>query len=247
MAVESHAVTPEQHAAMKAGTVPYTPGGEPVKPESDTEETPEVEPETTEAAATDATEATPADAAEKAKETVEAAGLDYGKLYSEFNDNGALSDDSRKAVLDALPGLPPEILDTYLLGLNAMRSQAETEAFALVGGKENYATLTEWAAENLSAAEIEEYNGAMDRGGEAVKFAIQGLHARMQGGSKAPAREPSLVHNASRTSGEPLIKSRREFVDKYVKDPRWERDAGFRASAEELLARSMQHPDYRKW
>lgn len=244
MAVESYQVTPEHHEAAKAGTEPYVPGEEQSSTEESGIEQASAPEETPEAPA----EQTPEQAAEDAQKTAESLGLDYGKLYQEFTEKGELGEQSVKAIKDALPGLPDEVLATYLSGLKALQAQAEQAAFQLVGGQEQYQTLVQWGAENLSEGEIAEYNAALDRGGDAAKFAIQGLHARMQGKSTAPRpSEPSLVHQGQRTAGEPLIKSRREFVDKYIRDPRWEKDAAFRANAEELLNRSMQSPDYRKY
>ena len=61
----------------------------------------------------------------EAKEVVEAAGLDFSNLYTEFQTNGALSEASYKALAEK--GIPEDVVNAYIEGQAAKRSLVEMQ------------------------------------------------------------------------------------------------------------------------
>jgi hypothetical protein len=248
MAVESHSVTPEVHAAAAAGTAPYPGQTEPKAPEAPAEGT-EVKPEGTSETTSEQEETataegtTPDDAAEAVQEAAEAAGLDYEGLYSEFSTNGALSEESIASIKESLPGVTDEMLAVHLMGLQALANAAIQQGHSLVGGTENYAAMTAWAAKSLPKAEVAAFNSALQAGEDSAKLAITGLYARFSGGQ---GTEPSLVHTARKADGVPPIRSRQDLM-LLQRDPRYAKDASYRQSVDsqvEIAIRSGQYKTY---
>lgn len=169
----------------------------------------------------------------------------------EFMEHGALSEESQKDVLESVfkDDVPEEMkleyMKTFTAGLDALRTAAANEQFAIVGGVDQYQDMLEWGAKNLSAEEIEVFDAevtADDMGKRAA--AIKGLYARMQlatGGK--PDFEPDLSHSAGRHGGEPIIGSRQELMqiqrtDRYKKDP------AYRELVARQLKQSMETGNY---
>lgn len=107
------------------------------------------------------------------------------KFTEEMTKDGKLSDTSYADLAKA--GYPKEIVDVYLKGLGADAAVAQGVLAAAendriitsVGGPEKFEQMTNWAAANMSKAELDEYNSAVSSGNVArAELAIRGMQQK---------------------------------------------------------------------
>ncbi|HEY0623173.1 capsid assembly protein [Sphingomonas sp.] len=152
----------------------------------------------------------------------------------EFATNKAVSDET-VASLEAA-GIPKEIFDVYLAGVQALSQQQTAQMFEYVGGEATYNEMTAWAAQNLSDAEIEAFNTAIDNP-QLRETAVKGLYARF--GAKRPAEGKLVTPNdGGATSGD--VYNTREELIRDQRDPRYQTDATFRQGVMDKLKRSQR-------
>jgi len=110
--------------------------------------------------------------------------VDSGANFSEgLNDlvnkalEGTLSDEQRQMLEDQGLGQHFEMI---VNGHKAVVAKNDAEIVGVVGGKEAYAELQEWALSNLDDSEIESFNMAVIESGNIglAKLAVEGLQAR---------------------------------------------------------------------
>jgi hypothetical protein len=166
------------------------------------------------------------------EQAVEDAGLNLTDLTSEFEQTGQLSEDSYEKLVKA--GISRDYVDAYIRGQEALIAQYQGEVFGVVGGKDAYTSMIQWAAQNLGADEIEAFNATVNSGNlEQAKLAVKGLHARF---SSTEGSEPRLVTGQAGPS-EGVFRSTSELVAA-MGDPRYKSDPAYRADVENKLARS---------
>jgi uncharacterized protein (DUF1330 family) len=105
-----------------------------------------------------------------------------------------------------------------------------------MGGRDNYAALTEWAQENLNDTDIEAYDDIVTSGTmEQAKMAVQGMYARfLSGGGKAP----NLTQGS--TSGDSVKPfGSAAQVTEAMRDPRYKNDPAYRESVSKRIAVSQ--------
>tara|TARA_R100001086_G_scaffold243170_1_gene171731 strand:- start:1189 stop:2031 length:843 start_codon:yes stop_codon:yes gene_type:complete len=169
----------------------------------------------------------------EAREAVEAAGLDFDALRSEFDETQDLSEESR-AKLEAA-GIPKEYVDNYLAGVKAQTSLYEGSVKQIAGGEEGYSNLLAWGEANLSDEEIETFDAAVNSGNLSVaKTAVEGLQARMK---LAQGDAPTRQVEGKSTSGSDVYESYAQ-MEADMNDPRYETDEAFRKKVYDKLARS---------
>lgn len=167
------------------------------------------------------------------REELESRGLDFDSFADEFEGNGELSDASYEALAQA--GIPQEIVDQYLSGLQAEAQMIQQQAFGLAGGEQGYAEMTQWAAENLPDSEIDAFNEAVNSGDwSTVQFAIKGLAAQYR---SEVGTEPSMVQGSTAGSAGGVFSSVAELTAA-MRDPRYETDPAYRRNVSEKLSRS---------
>jgi len=171
------------------------------------------------------------------------AGIEMEPLSAEFAKDGKLSDASYAAL--AAKGFTKELVDATIRGMQSSQvvEQAEADALAaadmkavkaLAGGDEGYATLTKWAAANLSKEEIADYDAVMNGGDvRAIKFAVQALKARNEAET---GKEPEELAGGSKP-GEDVYRSMAEMKRDMAK-PEYKTDPAFRAQVDAKLRRS---------
>lgn len=133
----------------------------------------------------------------------EEAGIDLGawdKAVKRGDDTAEL-----RQKLSAQTGIPAQLIEQYEAAFRPGANNPETpdssaqgltdsdvsELKALVGGDEEFDRLSQWAVANLDAAELAEYNAAVDSGNKsAVRFALRSLQLRA---SQGQAGEPELI------------------------------------------------------
>lgn len=117
--------------------------------------------------------------AEEAAAAAKAAGVNFEELSASYAENGQLSDAEYKKLADG--GIPKAMVDAYIAGVEAQNAQYEAKVFEAAGGEEAYDKLTDWGAQNLTDAEIEAFDSAVNSGNMGqVAAAVNGLKARMQ-------------------------------------------------------------------
>ena len=202
------------------------------------EKTPETEEEAPEGQE-EAPEEAPEEEAPAEEESEIAKSLrDFSKEYEE---NGSLSEET----IEALGEMDSKQLVKEYLRLyqeNAAETQkaqqAQVDEAAIlqsVGGVEAYQELVGWAAENLAAEEINDFNGVVNSGNPvAIKFAVEALKSRRQSvdGYEAPlvtGRKASVAKDRFRSNAE---------LSRAIADPRYQTDPAYRQDVADKLARS---------
>jgi len=167
------------------------------------------------------------------QQAVEAAGVDFNSLQSEYNEQGGLSDDAYAKLADA--GFPQDLVNSWIKGQEALSNDYQNSVHNLVGGKESYGEMIGWASENLSEAEIASYDKAVDSGDIGmVQLAVDGLRSRYQ---TAEGSDPALIAGQSAPSTGGNYGSWAE-VTTAMRDPRYARDPAYRQSVATKLERS---------
>jgi hypothetical protein len=169
-----------------------------------------------------------------AREAAENAGLNFDDLSAKYWDKGTL-DDSDYAALEK-SGIPKNIVDQFIAGQEAILNTTRAEVFNSVGGEQTYFAMTEWAAENMSEAEIETFNRAVNSGDKNMAMlAVKGLQAQF---SAAEGFEPKRsVSGATAKASANVYRSIAE-LEKDMGDARYRNDPAFRRDVEQKLARS---------
>jgi len=168
-----------------------------------------------------------------AEKAVESAGLDMASLNKEYADEGKLGEESYEKLEKA--GISKEVVDQFIAGQQAIADKTAGEIRSLVGGNDNYAMLVTWAKDNLSEAETNAYNTAVNsRDIETVKLAVTGLNSRYQ---TAEGKEPSLVKGTASATGEAGFESWAQ-VTKAMADERYSKDPAYQAEVKTKIANS---------
>lgn len=172
---------------------------------------------------------------------LEEAGIDFVDMNDRFQKEGSLADEDYDALQEA--GFSRDMVDSYLAGIQVRQSQDNALALQQVnqlksefGGDQGYQQMIEWAAQNLSAEEIEGFDQIVTQNTSigAVRMAIAGLHARY---TAAEGREPRLLGGRAPSQGNDKFESTAQVVEA-MKDPRYASDPAYRKKVEQKLARS---------
>jgi hypothetical protein len=170
------------------------------------------------------------DIAEKA---VESAGLNMENLSNEYAEKGELDAKSYEALEKA--GIPKDYVDQFIEGQKAIGEKQTNTVKELVGGNDAYSEMANWAADNLTDAEKNAYNTAVNsKDLETAKLAVVGLKAKFE---KANGSEPSLLEGQSAPSGEAGYKSWAE-VTRAMSDDRYQKDPAYQAAVKDKLSKS---------
>jgi hypothetical protein len=161
---------------------------------------------------------------EEAKETLEKAGIDYTKLQAEYDEGGALSEESYKA-LEAV-GFPKDVVDNYVAGQEALAELRILQAAEVVGGKEQLSQMQSWAAKALSPADIEAYNTATMGSKAEMLQAIEGLKSRFEANY---GRQPGLLGGSPAGSAGSMGYASRAEMTTDMRNPSYAKDPAFRA------------------
>ena len=170
-----------------------------------------------------------------AEKAVDEAGLDMDALSKEYSESGELSKESLEALSKV--GITEDMVQSYITGQEAQAAAAQKELLEPIGGDiEAYNKLTAWAGDNLSDAEVDEFNSVLETGNSsAVKMAIRDLSAKYEGvNGTEPGRQLSGKPN---TSGAAVYESTADLM-KDMQNPEYAKNPAFRAKVEAKLGRS---------
>jgi hypothetical protein len=153
---------------------------------------------------------------------------------SEWAEKGELSE----ATYDSLAqsGISKDMVDMYISGMQAQVGSEEAALKNLIGGDENYNRMSEWAVNNLSIEEQQEFDEVVTSGSSsAAKLAIQGLYSRFSNESGSFA--PLLGGKTSDGSASETFRSTAQ-VKEAMSDPRYQSDPAYRNRVAERLRHS---------
>lgn len=173
---------------------------------------------------------------QQARELVSSKGIDFDALTQEYTALGGLSPKSYEALAKA--GIPQETVDAYVQGQFALAEKFQGEAMDMVGGREAYNEMADWARTNMTPGQLQAYNNAVaSRDPDVIKFAVGALKAQYESANGySPKRQLMGSTNSSGETVKPFM-SRAQYVDA-IKDARYERDPAYRAEVVERLQRS---------
>jgi hypothetical protein len=155
------------------------------------------------------------------------------KYTEEFNKSGDLSDDSIKAI--AAMGIPEQIVRAYVDGQKSVVESNVNAVFGLAGGQEKYQQLVSWAGENIPEDEVDAFNSVIESGNmNTIRLAVQGLRARYD---QANGQSGRLIQGETTGPSGNAFRSIAEIVEA-MKDPRYSKDAAYRADVEKRVALS---------
>lgn len=166
---------------------------------------------------------------DEAAKAVEAAGLDYSKLQTEW-ENGGLTEESYQALEKV--GFSKEIVDQHIAGQEALAALHVMQAEEAAGGKEQLNAMQVWAKTSMSDAEIAAYNNAVMGNKEEMTQAILGLRSRYEA---EYGRAPGLLGGRNADSAPAGYASRAEMTAE-MRDPRYSKDPAFRAKVSAKVA-----------
>jgi hypothetical protein len=179
---------------------------------------------------------------EAAKQAVENAGLDWGKLETKLAETGSLEDSDIEALVKG--GVPKSIVDNYLTLIKNESARQTEQAHAHVGGEEKMTEMLGWAAKNLSAAEIAQYNKMLATR-DGWKPALDVISAKMAAASKT-AGEPNLrTPSGGNPPGGEGYRSRADMM-KDMSSPEYQTNPGFRAQVAQRMSVSTFDLDNRR-
>lgn len=159
-------------------------------------------------------------------EAAQKAGIDVNALAKEYAEKGELSAETLKALNDK--GFDKAAVDGYIAGQKAIADQQIAALETIAGGKEQLKSTLEWAKANLTEAERNGYDAALDSGNlDLVKLAMQGVAAKY---AAANGSDPKLIDGGElSTSGDaPGYTSQAEIVAA-MSDPRYRTDPAYQA------------------
>jgi hypothetical protein len=170
-------------------------------------------------------------AAEEAVEKAE--GVDMDSLSKEYFEKGDLAAESYEALEKA--GIPRQMVEEYIQGQEARANQYQDQALQEVGGEEEFAKISEWAASNLSGEQIERYNSAVGSDDPArMQEAVKALAFEY---GRARPSEPGLLGGGNNHSAGDRFDSVAQLTEA-MSDPRYQNDPAFRKEVEQKLSRS---------
>lgn len=185
---------------------------------------------------------------EESEETEAAEGVmftpeQFQGYYDEYVQSGDLGEESRTTILAKLEdaGLPGELLDDYLAGIQARLVAGEQAAYNLVGGQEQYNEMVAWARETLTPQQAEAFDVAVTNP-QTAELAIKGLYADFK--ASGAATTSFRAQGGTTQKGLAPIRSRAELAE-IVGTDRYKTDPAYRAEVEQRLAASRKSGQYR--
>ena len=155
------------------------------------------------------------------------------KFYSEFQQNGSLSEKSYKELNKM--GLDKSLVDGYIAGQQAIANAEVKIIHDTVGGADNYSKVIEYAQTNLTEAEQKAFNDTLDNGSiEQVKFAVQAIANRAGVSGDQPIQ---MINGDTNEVSSEVFESVAQ-VTEAMNDPRYANDPAFRKQVERKLAKS---------
>lgn len=162
----------------------------------------------------------------------------FSAYFKEFEDTGAVSEDSLKKLSDL--GISKQMVDAYVKGVTstdtAAVNAAEAEVLAEVGGREKFEVVAEWAKTAADPAIVAAFNEASKTGKVVeAKLALAAIQAAY---IKANGKAPSVrVNGTTSTISSDVYGSDAQF-NSDIQNPLYKSDPAFREQVQAKLKRS---------
>ena len=172
------------------------------------------------------------------KDDLKTKGVDFETAVSEYNEKGVLSD----ATMDALAkaGYPKAVVEGFIESRQILENQYTSAVYEAAGGEAEYSRMTQWAAANLSKADIEAFNSAIDSGNlGTVKLIMGGMRSAMGEAltQKHGTSNPSVMGGPATTNPTGGFADKAEMV-KAMSDKRYCRDPQYTKLVESRMAKT---------
>lgn len=175
---------------------------------------------------------------EEVKEIQEIKQEDFNKYFQEFQEKKNLSEETYKE-LSTKHNLPKEIVDAYIKGqeliINEENRKAEEEVLSVIGGRDNYNELVNWAVKNLSEQEINEFNELVSLDIKTSKLAIQNLYYKFN--SNNNTNKNKLINGENNISVSERYRTMEEYVSE-LKNPKYQYDKAYKQNVMRKLKNS---------
>ena len=181
---------------------------------------------------------------EETKEDSPALAL-VNEAAAEYWDNDKTLSDDTMAKLGEMSG--SDLLAAYLQAqeANPMDQAPEvsdltttdiSDIRAVAGGEKEYATMVQWAADNMDRADVESFDSLLASGNVgAIKLAVSGIKAKYD---NVNGYEGTMLSGKPPTTSKDVFRSQAELVNA-MSDPRYEKDPAYRQDLIEKLDRSQ--------
>jgi hypothetical protein len=156
------------------------------------------------------------------------------KASQEFTESGELSEQTFADLEKA--GISKEMVETYIQGQQAISEASASQIQDAIGGKENFAAMSDWAGKNLTEGELQGYNAIVETGTvDQARVAVKGMYAQfVSEGGKSPTLNQG---STSGIGGAKSFGSAAAMVEA-MSDPRYKNDPAYRTKVEKQLAAS---------
>jgi hypothetical protein len=157
---------------------------------------------------------------------------EFDAYNDEYNEKGGLQDTTYAAL--EKKGISRDLVDNYIQGQNSLNEAHQSGLLNLVGGEANYDAMTEWASENIEAAELDAYNEAITGEIATASLAIKGLWSQFTN-TTGEASAPQLIQGGKAPSVGGYGSTYEMKQD--MKDPRYQAgDKNWHAHVEKRLS-----------
>ena len=198
------------------------------------QQTPQATPQTPQAAP----QAQPQQTPPATLKVPEAPAVTVEAVIAEYTSTGGVSEATRAAVKAANPLVTDAVLDQFLAGQKATAETQAAKAVEVVGGRQAYDTMAQWAAANFTPEQRAAYNSAVTSGDPNVREnALLALQARYDAANKAAPQLLKGTTQGTQPAGEPPFANMAQ-VTAAMRDPRYRSDPAYRASVADRLSRS---------
>lgn len=209
--------------------------------EAPKEETPDEEPQDGTEDTKDGEEASVDTQRESSDKAIEALGkdliskgVDFLGAIEEYQNNGELSQKTYEALEKA--GYPKEVIQGFVETRKAIDNKYAQDVMNHVGGEKDFRELQTWMKGNLSKAELDAYNEAVNSDNlNAVKLILDGIQAKRV--AKQGTRKATLMGNVASKSAPKGFSGRDEMI-KAMSDPRYGIDRAYTISVERKMSLS---------
>lgn len=215
-------------------------GGDPSQAEGDTNKAPNATGEQSDNPNDHSKESpadTQGDTADKALEALGkdliSKGVDFLGAVNEYQETGGISEKTLQAIEKA--GYPREVIEGFVEARRAIDERNTQDIYSYVGGESEFREIQTWMKGNLSKAEIDAYNQAVNEDNfSAVKMMLDGIQAKRV--AKQGTRKPTLLGTtpSKPSSASQGFTSKEEMV-KAMSDPRYGIDRGYTLGVERRM------------
>lgn len=159
-------------------------------------------------------------------------GFNYDSLCQEYATTGGISEKTRAEL--AKVGITGTIIDNYIAGMLAKAQQDYNEVAEVVGGREKFDEIINWAAHNLDPEEIRSINAVTDK--FQVKSILRDLKVRME---DKEGKNPEYQKGSGDKPSVEMFNSQAEMFEA-IKDPKYKKDDYYRSLVQKKIAASRE-------